>query len=182
MGNRQVVQPFTRKDLEVLVKLSGKTENEIENWYNEFHIESNETDRMNKRQFQTYYTKLRKNPRLNQITDHIFRVFDKDNSGRISNFFCFFLHKFPNSHFVFKAQSTFVNFFSVISLQLREQIERNSNMHSNCTISTMTIESIKEKRAKFWISSVESSVFQKMTHKFIQQPWWSHSILIKTKF
>lgn len=90
MGNRQVVQPFTRKDLEVLVKLSGKTENEIENWYNEFHIESNETDRMNKRQFQTYYTKLRKNPRLNQITDHIFRVFDKDNSGRISNFFCFF--------------------------------------------------------------------------------------------
>ncbi len=42
----------------MLVKLSGKTESEIEKWYEEFHIESDEKDRMNKRQFQLFYTKF----------------------------------------------------------------------------------------------------------------------------
>jgi len=60
MGNQPAAQSLTEKDVEVLVKLSGKSENEIHQWYDEFHIESDETDRMNKRQFQIYYTKLRK--------------------------------------------------------------------------------------------------------------------------
>lgn len=59
-----------------------KNENEIQRWYEEFHMESNGTDRMNKRQFQIYYTKLRKPPKLEQITDHIFRAFDTDHSGK----------------------------------------------------------------------------------------------------
>jgi len=82
MGNQQVTQSLTQKDVEVLVKLSGKSENEIRKWYEEFHTESDETDRMNKRQFQIYYTKLKKNPKLEQITDHIFRAFDTDRSGK----------------------------------------------------------------------------------------------------
>jgi Ca2+-binding EF-hand superfamily protein len=82
MGNQQAARPFNIKDIQVLVKLTGKTENEIQQWYDDFHMESNETDRMNKRQFQLYYTKLKKNPKLQQITDHIFRAFDTDHSGR----------------------------------------------------------------------------------------------------
>jgi Ca2+-binding EF-hand superfamily protein len=82
MGNQQVTRIFNKKDVEVLVKLTGKSENEINQWYEEFHIESNETDRMNKRQFQIYYTKLKKNPKLEEITDHIFRAFDTDHSGK----------------------------------------------------------------------------------------------------
>ncbi|CAF3478476.1 unnamed protein product [Rotaria sordida] len=83
MGNRQKPHSLTTKDIQVLVKLSGKTENEIRQWYDEFHKESNGTDRMNKRQFQLYYTKLKNNPKLEQITDHIFRAFDKDRSGTV---------------------------------------------------------------------------------------------------
>lgn len=82
MGNQQAARPFSKKDVEILVKLSGKTEKEVEQWYAEFHIESDETDRMNKRQFQIFYTKLKKNPKLEQITDHIFRAFDTDHSGK----------------------------------------------------------------------------------------------------
>jgi Ca2+-binding EF-hand superfamily protein len=82
MGNEQATRPFGIKDIQVLVKLTGKTENEIQQWYDEFHMESNETDRMNKRQFQLYYSKLKKNPKLQEITDHIFRAFDTDHSGR----------------------------------------------------------------------------------------------------
>ena len=82
MGNQQSTQPFSKKEKEVLAKLSGKSEDEIQKWYEEFHIESDETDRMNKRQFQLYYTKLRKNPKLEQISEHIFRAFDTDQSGK----------------------------------------------------------------------------------------------------
>ncbi len=82
MGNQQASRTFTKKDVEILVKLSGKSENEIRQWYEEFHIESDETDRMNKRQFQIFYTKLKKNPKLEQITYHIFRAFDTDHSGK----------------------------------------------------------------------------------------------------
>jgi Ca2+-binding EF-hand superfamily protein len=90
MGNRQPTRPFNKKDIEVLVKLSGKSENEILQWYEEFHIESNETDRMNKRQFQLFYTKLKKNPKLELITDHIFRAFDTDHSGKDRFSFIFY--------------------------------------------------------------------------------------------
>ncbi|CAF0897753.1 unnamed protein product [Rotaria sp. Silwood1] len=83
MGNTQEKYSLTTKDVQVLVQLSGKTESEIRQWYDEFHKESNGTDRMNKRQFQIYYTKLKKNPKLEQITDHIFRAFDKDHSGTV---------------------------------------------------------------------------------------------------
>ncbi|CAF2555241.1 unnamed protein product [Rotaria sp. Silwood2] len=83
MGNQEGKYSLTSKDVQVLVQLSGKTENEIRQWYNEFHKESDGTDRMNKRQFQIYYTKLKKNPKLEQITDHIFRSFDKDHSGTV---------------------------------------------------------------------------------------------------
>jgi len=90
MGNQQVTQPLNKKDVELLVKLSGKSENEINQWYEEFHIESNETDRMNKRQFQIYYSKLKKNPKLEEITDHIFRAFDTDHSGKNICYFIFY--------------------------------------------------------------------------------------------
>lgn len=82
MGNQQTTQTFSKKDIDVLVKLSGKNEQEIQKWYDEFHTESEGKDRMNKRQFQIYYTKLKKNPKLDQITDHIFRAFDTDQSGK----------------------------------------------------------------------------------------------------
>ncbi|CAF3115583.1 unnamed protein product, partial [Rotaria sp. Silwood2] len=73
---------FTERDVQVLVKSSGKTENEIRQWYEEFRKESDGADRMNKRQFQSYYTKLKQNTKLEEITDHIFRVFDTDHSGK----------------------------------------------------------------------------------------------------
>lgn len=82
MGNQTAKHPFTQKDVQVLANLSGKTEDEIRQWYEEFHRESDGTDRMNKRQFQLFYTKLRKNPKIDQITDHIFRAFDADQSGK----------------------------------------------------------------------------------------------------
>lgn len=85
MGNQHAARPFTEKDAEVLIKLSGKSEQEIREWYKNFHEESNQTDRMNKRQFQLYYTKLKKNPKLQEITDHIFRAFDTDHSGTRSS-------------------------------------------------------------------------------------------------
>lgn len=84
MGNEQAAHAFTADDAQVLAKLSGKNETEIRKWYDEFHSESAGTDRMTKRQFQSYYAKLRKNPKLEQITDHIFRAFDTDRSGRYS--------------------------------------------------------------------------------------------------
>ncbi|CAF3619876.1 unnamed protein product [Rotaria sordida] len=83
MGNQQNSSTLTEKKIEVLMKTSGKTENEIRQWYNEFCAENNNIDRMNKRQFQIYYTKLKKNPNLDKITDHIFRAFDLDHSGTI---------------------------------------------------------------------------------------------------
>ena len=82
MGNRQTPTTFTEKDVQILVKTSGKTENEIRQWYDEFLRDSNNTGRMNKRQFQLFYTKLKKNPNLEKLTDHIFRAFDADQSGK----------------------------------------------------------------------------------------------------
>lgn len=81
MGNTRDKQPLTEKDIQFLAKSSGKTENEIRKWYEEFQQECNNTGRMNKRQFQSYYTKLKQNPKLEEITDHIFRVFDTNHSG-----------------------------------------------------------------------------------------------------
>lgn len=83
MGNQQAQSVFTDKNVQMLVETSGKSESEIRQWYDEFHQESNGADRMNRGQFQTYYTKLRRNSRLNQLTDHIFRAFDTDHSGKI---------------------------------------------------------------------------------------------------
>jgi Ca2+-binding EF-hand superfamily protein len=82
MGNQQTGRAYTKKDIEILTKASGKSENEIRQWYKEFQQKSNNTDRMNKRQFQEFYTKLKNNPHLQQMTDHIFRAFDTDHSGR----------------------------------------------------------------------------------------------------
>ncbi|CAF4229448.1 unnamed protein product, partial [Rotaria socialis] len=39
--------------------------------------------RMNKQQFQVYYTNLKKYPNSDTISDHIFRAFDTDRSGSI---------------------------------------------------------------------------------------------------
>jgi Ca2+-binding EF-hand superfamily protein len=94
MGNQQTTRPFSENDVQMLVKLSGKTENEIREWYKEFHAESDQKDRMNKRQFQLFYTKLRKNPKIEQISDHIFRAFDTDNSGTCSCIYLYFNHSF----------------------------------------------------------------------------------------
>jgi Ca2+-binding EF-hand superfamily protein len=93
MGNQQASYTFTEKDVEILVKTSGKSENEIRQWYNEFRQDSNNTGRMNKRQFQVYYAKLKKNPNLEKITEHIFRAFDVDHSGK-------FQIKYFNSRFL----------------------------------------------------------------------------------
>jgi Ca2+-binding EF-hand superfamily protein len=91
MGNQQTQRTLTENDVQMLVKTSGLNENEIRKWYDEFHKETNNTDRMNKRQFQLYYTKLKHNPNLEQITDHIFRAFDVNHEGRfILIYFKFF--------------------------------------------------------------------------------------------
>ncbi|CAF0796446.1 unnamed protein product [Rotaria sordida] len=63
MGNQQNSSTLTEKKIEVLMKTSGKTENEIRQWYNEFCAENNNID--------------------HKITDHIFRAFDLDHSGTI---------------------------------------------------------------------------------------------------
>lgn len=89
MGNGQAAQILTNNDVQMLIKTSGKSENEIRQWYNEFYEESNRTNRMTKKQFQKFYLKLRQNPRLEQITDHIFRVFDTNNSGRRQDIFVY---------------------------------------------------------------------------------------------
>ena len=146
MGNRSAAQPFTKKDVEVLVKLSGKSEKEINDWYKEFHIESEETDRMNKRQFQIFYTKLKKNPKLDQITDHIFRAFDTDHSGREDIFFSSSSSFF---HSLSKALWIFGNFSLAISSRLQEATEKNSNMLSKHSISMKMIESKRKKRRRF---------------------------------
>ncbi|CAF1113818.1 unnamed protein product [Adineta steineri] len=83
MGNRSGTHVLTERDVEILIKTSGKSEREIRQWYDEFHQDTNHTDRMDKRQFQVFYSKLRKKPNLQQITDHIFRAFDADQSGTI---------------------------------------------------------------------------------------------------
>lgn len=82
MGNQQTPPTLTEKDIQILVKISGKNENEIRQWYKEFHEDSNRTDRLTKRQFKKYYSKLKNNPNLEQLTDHIFRAFDTDHSGK----------------------------------------------------------------------------------------------------
>ncbi len=85
MGNQQTPHILNEKEIEVLVKTSGRSENEIHQWYNEFHEDSNKTDRMNKRQFQVFYTKLKHNPNLEPITDYIFRAFDVNHEGKFRN-------------------------------------------------------------------------------------------------
>ncbi len=50
---------------------------------------------MNERQFQKYYSKLKKNPNLELITDHIFRAFDMDHSGKMAT--SCFLFQFPRT-------------------------------------------------------------------------------------
>ena len=81
MGNQQASKVLTDRDVQILIETSGKSEREIHQWYKEFHEDSHGTDRMNKRQFQSFYSKLRSRPNLQQITDHIFRAFDIDQSG-----------------------------------------------------------------------------------------------------
>lgn len=88
MGTQTSSPTFTEKDVEVLIKTSGKTETEIRQWYDDFHAETGQTGRMNKRQFKQYYSRLRNKSNLDPLTDHIFRAFDTDNSGR--SFFCRF--------------------------------------------------------------------------------------------
>ncbi|UJR20787.1 hypothetical protein I4U23_023900 [Adineta vaga] len=83
MGNQQASRSLTNKDIQILIETSGKSEKEIQQWYEDFHEDSQGTDRMNKRQFQTFYLKLRKRSNLQQLTDHIFRAFDIDQSGTI---------------------------------------------------------------------------------------------------
>ncbi|CAF2409531.1 unnamed protein product [Rotaria sp. Silwood2] len=83
MGNQQNSCTLTQKEIDVIRKTSGKTEDEIRQWFNEFCLESNNTGRMNKRQFHIYYAKLKKNPNLDKMTDHIFHAFDMDHSGTI---------------------------------------------------------------------------------------------------
>lgn len=83
MGNQQAVRDFTEKDVKILIKTSGKSEAEIRQWYEEFQRETENVNRMNKRQFRTYYSKLKKKNNLDEITDHIFRAFDTDHSGTI---------------------------------------------------------------------------------------------------
>ena len=83
MGNQQAVRVFTEKDVQILIKTSGKTDAEIRQWYEDFQRETENVNRMNKRQFRTYYSKLKKKNNLDEITDHIFRAFDTDHSGTI---------------------------------------------------------------------------------------------------
>ena len=83
MGNRHEKQKFNSRDIQILVDLSGKSENEIRQWYDEFHQATNGTDQMTKQQFELFYTKLKKNPKLELITDYIFRAFDTDHSGEL---------------------------------------------------------------------------------------------------
>ncbi|CAF2088394.1 unnamed protein product [Rotaria magnacalcarata] len=83
MGNQQKVCVLATKDIQILSKTTGKSENEIRQWYNRFLQESNNTGRMNKQQFQLYYANLKKHPNLDTITDHIFRAFDTDHSNSI---------------------------------------------------------------------------------------------------
>ena len=81
MGNQQVVRDFTEKEAKILVKASGKSEDEVRRWYDEFQQETGRVNRMNKRQFHNYYSKLMRKENLDEITDHIFRAFDTDHSG-----------------------------------------------------------------------------------------------------
>ena len=82
MGNQQTAYPFTEKDIEILVKTSGKSEGEVRQWYSDFCAATNNTQRMNKRQFDTFYSRLRRRGNREDLTNHIFRAFDADNSGR----------------------------------------------------------------------------------------------------
>jgi Ca2+-binding EF-hand superfamily protein len=86
MGNQTITPTFTDKDVKILATTSGKSEDEIRQWYKEFHEDSNQTDRLNKRQFKKYYLKLKNNPNLDKLTDHIFRAFDTDQSGKFSKY------------------------------------------------------------------------------------------------
>lgn len=81
MGNRQTAEEFTKKDIDLLVNLSGKSETEINQWYEEFRAETKGNNRLNKKQFKSFYTKLKSNSKLDDLTEHIFRAFDIDHSG-----------------------------------------------------------------------------------------------------
>ncbi|CAM4860208.1 unnamed protein product [Rotaria socialis] len=121
MGHRHGKHTFTERDVQVLVKSSGKTENEIRQWYEEFRKESDGADRMNKRQFQSYYTKLKQNTKLEEITDHIFRVFDTDHSGTIdfSEFLIAYLATTVGS-----SRQKFEYAFELFDINENEKIER----------------------------------------------------------
>ena len=81
MGNQQTLCQLTEKDIQILVATSNKSKDEIMQWYDEFLQDTQNTGRMNKQQFQKYYSKLRKNTNLGKLTDHIFRSFDTTQSG-----------------------------------------------------------------------------------------------------
>lgn len=83
MGNETSIQTLTEKDFQILMKASGQNEKQIHQWYEDFRAESGQTDRLNKRQFKHYYSRLKHKTNLDQLTDHIFRAFDTDHSGAI---------------------------------------------------------------------------------------------------
>ena len=82
MGNRQRGQPITERDIEILVQLTKKKENEIRQWYEEFHRSTDGNNLMSKRQFEQFYCRLKKKENLKNLTEHIFRAFDTDRSSK----------------------------------------------------------------------------------------------------
>lgn len=143
MGNQQASPQFTDKDAQILAQTSGKSEAEIRQWYSDFHAESGQTGRLNKQQFKNYYGRLSKKSNLDQLTDHIFRAFDLNQSG--NSLVCLRL-EILRSHF--KAPSNSLSFSLRTSPPPPEAIARNSSTPSKSTTSTTISTSRRRKLRK----------------------------------
>ncbi len=84
MGNKgtKTGEKLKSKDLTFLVKQSGLSKDEIENFYSLF-IEDNPEKKLDKQKFIVLYAKLRPEPEMKKISENIFDAFDRDKNGSV---------------------------------------------------------------------------------------------------
>ena len=87
MGNNQTKAKLTENDFKFYASVQfGFTKDQIKSLFNKFHSK-NPNGQLDKTEFRELYQSLRPEPsaRLDEISDYVFRLFDKDKNGSITN-------------------------------------------------------------------------------------------------
>jgi Ca2+-binding EF-hand superfamily protein len=82
MGQKITKNSITELDFEILCRLSGKTQQEIEIIYDDF-LKNNPSGKLYKENFADYYKHFRTEENVSEIAQHCFRAFDLDKNGYV---------------------------------------------------------------------------------------------------